>query len=586
MGMRVSSVPRGESPRAATGIRGFDEMTGGGMPRGMTTLLVGGPGSGKTVFSLQTLAQGARDRRESGLFVSFEEDPQRIVRNAAGFEWTLAPLLQRRNGTPPRLAFLDARLSPDVVQAGDFDLAGLLARIGTQADAMRAGRIVLDGIDMLLTALDDPRRERQEIHRLHRWLADRGMTAILTAKSDEEELATRGRRYGFLDFMVDCVVELNHRCIERVSTLSLRVVKFRGARFVPNEAPFTITRRGISVSNVSEDELDYPASTRRVPTGVKRLDAMLGGGYFRGSVTLISGSPGTAKSTLAGTYVDNACRRGERALYVSFDEASSQLVRNLSSVGIQLGAHERSGRLRIFSPRADSRSAESHLLALADLIHDHQPRHLVLDPVSALLKSGSALDAVGAAQNVLRHAKAQGITTVCTSLVDTERNSDSLAMQVSTLADTWIQVSYVMRGGERNRALTIVKSRGTKHSDQVRELVLGDRGVTLADAYVVGGDVLMGTARWQAEEDERAQRAQERSNAAQRRAVLLSDVRDLSARGDALQREIAVRRTELAALVRDDVSRESQWTMQTRELRRRRGERGARAARIRRGGAR
>lgn len=571
--MTSSTVPRRDPTRAATGIRGFDEMTGGGLPRGVATLVYGGPGSGKTVFALQTLVNAITDRREAGLFVAFEEDPKRIVRNAAGFEWNLPGLLKRRGRRPARLGFLDARLSPDVVHAGSFDLVGMLAQIDARVRELGARRIVLDGLDMLLAVLDDPARERQEIHRLHRWLQERALTALITAKTDIINEADV-RQYGTMHFMVDCLVELRQRCVDRVSTLSLRVIKFRGARFVHNEAPFTISSRGIAVTNVSEAELDYPASSQRVSSGVKRLDAMLGGGYFRGSVTLISGPPGTAKSTLAATFADAACRRGERVLYVSFDEAGSQLVRNLTSVGMRLGSHLRSGRLRIFSPRADSRSAEDHLLTIDELFRTHQPRCLILDPVSALLKSGDTIDAVSVAQSVLRHAKSAGISTLCTSLASGDRTSESLAMQVSTLADTWIQVSYVMRGGERNRALTIIKSRGTRHSDQVRELVLTDRGATLAAAYAIGGEVLMGTARWQAEEDDRTRKAEDRAQLSHRRAGLRNDLRELAARSDAVQREIAARRGELETLGRTAEAHERQLTTQQREIWRRRASTG------------
>lgn len=544
-------------------------MSGGGLPRGMATLLFGGPGSGKTVFALQSLVGAARRDGEPGLFVSFEEDPRRIELNARGFDWDLAALTQRRGRRRPRLAIFDARLAPDVIQAGHFDLGGMLAQVAARAEAIGARRIVLDGLDVLLALLNDPARERQEIHRLHHWLQERELTAILTAKCDPFD-AGDSYQPALLHFMVDCLVQLRQRQVERVSNLTLRIIKYRGARFARNEAPFTVTAGGIAISNVSEAELDYPVSSQRVSSGVRRLDEMLHGGYFRGSATLISGAPGTAKSTLAAAFALAACRRGERVLYVSFDEAGGQLMRNLTSVGMNLAAHERAGRLRLLSPRADSRSADDHLLAIDQALRAHRPRCLVIDPICALLKAGDTIDALAVAQAILREAKSAGITSVCTSLVGANRHGEDLAMQVSTLADTWIQVSYVIRSGERNRALSIVKSRGTRHSDQVRELMLGPTGVTLADAYAIDGDVLMGTARWQAEENERECRARDQAEIKARRAGLRRDLRELAARGDALQRELAARRAELATLGREANTRQRQQSSRQREVHRRR----------------
>ncbi|MGE3498642.1 MAG: circadian clock protein KaiC [Candidatus Binatia bacterium] len=532
-----------------TGIDGLDRITGGGLPRGRTTLVSGGPGCGKTVLALQTLADGARRWQEPGIFVAFEEHARDILSNAASFGWNL-PALQRR-----QLCFIDARLSPGTVQAGAFDLTALLAAVAAQAAAMGAKRIVFDGIDMLLSVLDDPARERQEVYRLHDWLAHQGLSAVLTSKTEAD--AALQRRHGFLEFLVDCAIALNHEVVDRVSLRKLRVLKYRGSSFAGNEMPFTIDRAGISVGDTGPvGSGAQRAPTARVSTGVERLDAMLGGGYFRGSSVLLSGSPGTAKSTLAGCFIAAAGARGERGLYVSFDETAGEIVRNLGSVGIRLERHIKAGRVQVHGADTAAHSVEEHLLALRARIRAQRPSCLVIDPVSAMIKAGGSLAAISVAQRLLRGAKAEGITVLCTSLLGrVRREVEGSLLPISTIADTWIHLSYAARGGERNRGLSIIKARGTKHSNQVRELVLSEKGVTLADVYAAGGDVLMGTARWQREQAEGQEAERLRAEIEhQRRALELAEAEAL-VRMQAVQRELKERRSALEVLVRRATAR-------------------------------
>jgi circadian clock protein KaiC len=539
----------GALQKAPTGIRGFDEITRGGLPRGRVTLLVGGPGAGKTLLALEMLVRGAREFAEPAVFVAFEENSRQIITNATSFGWDL-PALERE-----RLFFLDARLSPHVVRSGDFDLSAMLAGIGAKIDEMGAKRIVFDGIDVLLTLLDDPAAERREVYRIHHWLQDRELTAVLTAKAAESDRPT-AERYAFMQFMVDSVVLLQHRLLDRVSLRSIRVVKYRGSGFGENEYPLVITPGGIEISTFGGAELVHKALEERISSGIPRLDAMIGGGYHRGSSVLITGAPGTAKTTLGGSFVARTSADGERALYVSFDEAAPQIVRNLRSVGIDLGQYVDAGLLHMYSVRTEVRGSEEHLIELRKMIEAVKPSVIVLDPISALAKTGGLVAATHASLRLLDVTKAQGITALCTSLTaNTNPEAEATLTQISTIADSWIHLAYVARGGERNRTLTVVKSRGTKHSNQVRELVLSDDGIKLADVYAAGGEVLVGTARWEREAEVREAERRRRAEADARRMELELVEAEIQAQITALQSRLTAKRLELDAMIAQEERR-------------------------------
>ncbi|WP_420128568.1 circadian clock protein KaiC [Longimicrobium sp.] len=518
--------------KAPTGIDGFDELTGGGIPRGRITVLLGGPGTGKTVFSLQTLVRGALQGHEPGIFVAFEEDSRRIRENADSFGWDL-PALERQH-----LFFLDAYVSPMHAVTGDFDLNGVLAQVAAKAEEIRARRIVFDGVDVLLALLDGPAAARRELHRLFEWLAARDLTALITAKVEGPDPLS-APQYGFLPFMADCVVLLQHGLRERVSVRGVRVLKYRGSGFAENEFPLTLTPGGVEVATYGKADLDHPVFQERIPTGIPRLDTMLGGGYYRGSSILATGAPGVAKTTLAGCLAQESCARGERVLFLSFDEPAAQIVRNLSSVGLTLDRWVQAGLLDIWSLRSEARGVEEHLIEIKRRVTAFEPAVLIVDPLSALAKSGGEVAAVDGSLRLLDFVKSRGITVLCTSLQESaDPLAEQSALRVSTIADTWFHLSYHIRGGERNRALTIVKSRGMAHSNQVREMVLSSTGVTLADVYDAGGEVLMGTARWEKEEEARREaRAAERA-AARRTLELQRAEADLRTRMAALQHEL------------------------------------------------
>lgn len=564
----LRSPVRDAQPKAPTGITGFDEITGGGLPRGRTTLLLGGPGSGKTIFALEVLVHGAQHCKEPGIFVAFEETARRIVTNAAGFGWDLGALQRKK------LFLIDAQPSPDLIHSGTFDLGGMLAALDAQIRVMGAKRIVLDALDIVLALLPDAAAKRREVYRLHEWLLTRRLTAVITSKAGGDDATSLGQSFSFMQFMVDCSVTLNHTVVLGVSQRNLRVQKYRGSAFDENESPFLIGARGLEVAVARTlGRVDANVTKERISSGVKRLDTMLGGGYYRGSSVLITGFPGTAKTTLSGAFAEAACRRGERTMFVSFDSDGTEVIRNLSSVGIRLDRHVKSGRLRMVSARTITGSAETYLVRIKTLARTHEARCLVIDPVSTLSKSGNELTAHSVAERLIDWAKADGITLLCTSLLDemASQQEGGSPLQISTLADTWIHLNYLVQAGERNRGMSIVKSRGTAHSNQVRELILSHTGVTLADTYTAGGDVLMGTLRWEKESAERVAAEVAEVAGKLKRVRINAEEAELGVRVKSLQVELQAKQVEKALLVRATESRARELSRGRRQMRELRG---------------
>jgi circadian clock protein KaiC len=482
--------------RMRTGISGLDEALGGGLPRGRTTLVIGSPGAGKTILAVQTLAHGVR-LGEAGLLLTFEESAKDILANIASFTW--APSGRAK----ARLLVMDGREVRTAFRNGSFDLVGLLSAVEHRCRRMKARRIAFDGLDVLLDMIDDPAVMRREVYRLSDWLSEQALTATITAKSqsDDEGLPSR---YAFLPSLTDCVIVLQHRVVGRTALRGLRILKCRGVAHSSNEMPMLLSSSGLEIVAPRTAEMEHRVFSERISSGVARLDTMLDGGYLRGTCILVSGAPGTSKTSLAGAFAEAACDRGERTLFVSFDEAGEAIVRNLASVNIRLGRFVRSGLLQIFSVPASGTTPEAHTLRIGSLLDEHGARCLVVDPVSALIHAGASEFSYDAVLGLLDLAKRRGVTVLVTSLVDSPSEEGS-AIGISTVADTWMRLSYVAAAGELNRALTIVKSRGTGHSNQVRELILSSQGLSLVDVYTAGGAVLMGTMRRQKEEQERAE---------------------------------------------------------------------------------
>ncbi len=533
--------------RMPTGVPGLDELIDGGLPRAGITMAFGGAGTGKTSFGLQVLASGARDG-EPGILVAFEEDAERILTNAESYSWGGATL---RDGS---IHVIDAQLGQAVEQGGDFDLVGFLAILNAKVKQMGARRVVFDGLDVLLDCLSSTALIRREVFRLRDWVHAAGVSAIVTAKGDPVETRP-AEQYDFLQFMADCVIATSHRIVEGTALRFLRVIKYRGARHSGNELPLTISRGGLEVAPNMINERSHAASTERISTGVARLDAMLSGGYYRGSSVLITGAPGTAKTSLSAAFAQAAALRGERTTFVSFDEGPEQVVRNVASVGILLGPHVEAGTIQIHSLRARSESPESHVAQIRSLLRDSPTENLVVDPLSAMTHRGCEGEAEAAAVQLLDFAKASGLTIVSTSLLGNLLPLiEHSPFRISTIADTWMHVSYEIRGGERNRALTVIKSCGTAHSNQVRELVLSKDGVTLADVYSVGGEVLMGTLRWEKENDARRARALAQSTAVLRERKAELVLAGTKARLESLVQELAIQEAELDQLRADAVT--------------------------------
>jgi circadian clock protein KaiC len=567
--MSLAGVSVAKNPaKAPTGIAGFDEMTGGGLPRGRTTLLLGDPGSGKTIFGVQFLVHGAQACREPGIFVAFEEAPKRIVANLEGFGWNLSALQRKK------LFFMDAQTKPDLIQSGMFDLSGMLASLGAQARQMGAKRIVFDALDIPLALLPDPASKRREVYRLHEWLLANELTGLITAKAGGDDASSLSQQaFGFMQFMVDCAVILNHRVALGVSQRNLRVQKYRGSGFDENESPFVIGKYGfdVAISRVRE-RANHKVTKARVTSGVTRLDTMLGGGYYRGATVLITGLPGTAKTTLSGAFAEAACQRGEPTLFVSFDSDGAEVIRNLTSVGIRLDRYRKNGRLSMVSARTITGSAETLLVRIKTLATEHKARCVVIDPVSTLAKSGNELTANSVAERLIDWSKASGITLVCTSLLDEMSGSATggTDLHISTLADTWIHLSYLVQAGERNRGMSIIKSRGTAHSNQVRELILSEAGVTLADIYTAGGEVLMGTLRWEKESAERVESEVAEVAGKLKRVSLDAEEAVLRVRAKSLQTELVAKQVERTLLARTTASRKGEMSRgrtRVRELR-------------------
>ncbi len=491
---------RGMSDRLAirkklSGISGFDEITSGGLPEGRLTAVVGGPGTGKSLFALQNVLNRAIGADEPSLFVTFEELIDRVRRNIAGFDWDLEPI------AAGKVVLIDARIPADVVQAGAFDFAGLLAVLAAHKRKMGALNVVFDGIDLLLSNLNDDYLERQELVRLDEWVRSENVSGVITVKSYSASERDQ-RRLDLIQYITDTVVLMEARTYDTALARTLRVVKYRGSGFVANAVPMIIGPSGIEIIPSQGTRESYPVFSERFSSGIPRLDAILDGGYIRGSSVLVTGAPGTAKTSLACSLTADSCAAGRKTVFVSFDESDVQIIANMRSIGIDLEQHVRSGQLVMKSLRSKGHSPEESFLKIWGLILRHAPDILIVDPLSAFIGTPYPF-ATAIGETLIDMAKSKGVTLMSTSLLgQASGETETSVSYVSTIADTWIHVSYVVNKGERNRALTIIKSRGTGHSNQVRELILSRRGLDLADVYTGEGGILLGTARAEKLEEE------------------------------------------------------------------------------------
>jgi circadian clock protein KaiC len=484
-------------PKAATGIQGLDEITGGGLPRGRPTLISGGAGAGKTLFGLEFLVRGAMQYSEPGVFISFEESIPDLTMNVASLGFDLDRLVADQKLFVDHVSIAHSELG----ETGEYDLEGLFIRIADAVQRVGARRVVLDTIEALFGDLPNPAILRSEIRRLFDWLKQRGLTTIITAERDQPDKLTR---HGIEEFVSDCVILLDHRIREEISTRRLRIVKYRGSTHGTNEYPFLIDNQGFSVLPISSLGLDHEASTERVSSGIARLDGMLGAkGFYRGSSILASGTAGTGKSTISACFVDAACRRGERALFFAFEESPQQIIRNARSVGVDLEPWVREGLLQFHAARPTYGGIEQVLLLTHKHITSFQPSVVVVDPITNLLMVSTQNEVRSMLTRLVDFLKTQRITALFTSLTAAGPLEASEA-DVSSLMDTWLLLKNIEVGGERNRALYVLKSRGMEHSNQIREFVLTDDGLRLLDVYLGPEGVLTGSARVSQEMREKA----------------------------------------------------------------------------------
>ncbi len=481
-----------EEPRlakAATGIAGLDEVTGGGLPRGRPTLVCGAAGCGKTMLAAEFLVHGALEFDEPGVFMMFEENAEELAQNMRSLGVDLDQLQAQGKIV---LDHVHIERS-EIEETGDYDLEGLFIRLGHALDTIGAKRVVLDTVEALFSGIPNHAVLRAELRRLFRWLKDRGMTAVITGERGENTLT----RYGLEEYVADCVILLDHRIVDQVSTRRLRVVKYRGSAHGTNEYPFLISSKGLSVLPITSLRLEHEASAERVSSGIPGLDAMLGEeGFFRGSSVLVSGAPGTGKSSVAASFVEAACARGERAMLFAYEESASQVLRNMNSIGIDLGRWERKGLLRIHASRPTLFGLEQHLVQMYDMVSEWKPSVVAVDPISNLTLDREDHALKPTLMRLIDFLKQQAVTAMFTTLTaDSAGAVAASQVGVSSLMDTWLLLSNLEHNGERTRTLQVLKSRGMPHSNQVREFVFSNHGVDLIDVYLSGNQVLTGTAR-------------------------------------------------------------------------------------------
>ena len=475
--------------KSPTGITGLDEITGGGFPTGRPTLICGAAGAGKTLFSIEFIVRGALEYNEPGVILTFEENTEDLEKNVASLGFDLKKLQK------DKLINIDyVRIErSEIEETGEYDLDGLFIRLGYAIDSIGAKRVMLDTIENLFSGLQNQGILRAELRRLFSWLKEKGVTAVITGEKGDGTLT----RHGLEEYISDCVIMLDHRVVNQISTRRLRVIKYRGSLHGTNEYPFLIDEDGISVLPVTSLQLNNEVSTRRIPSGVPGLDQMLGGkGFFRGSSILVSGTAGTGKTSIAATFADAACKRKERCLFFAFEESPQQIIRNMKSIGLNLQQHVDNGLLQFHASRPTLHGLEMHLVSIHKKIKQLKPKVVILDPITNLVTIGQMSEVKSILIRLIDFLQTEQITVMFTALNINVSSSEQTDEGVSSLVDAWISVRDLESNGERNRGLYIMKSRGMKHSNQVREFIITGNGLNLVDVFVgAEGSLLTGSAR-------------------------------------------------------------------------------------------
>ena len=542
-------------PKAQTGISGLDEISGGGLPRGRTTIVCGGPGCGKTMLGMEFLIRGAQEFNEPGVLIAFEETPQEIERNVASLGFSIKNLVDRKK------LFLDfVYVEPSEIQeTGDYDLEGLFIRLQHAVDTVGAKRVCLDTLEALFSGFSNERVLRAELRRLFRWLKDRNLTTVITAEKGEKTLT----RHGLEEYVSDCVILLDHRVREQISTRRLRIVKYRGTSHGADEYPFLIDNTGISVLPVTSLEMHHEVSSERVPTGIADLDEMLGGkGFYRGSSILISGTAGSGKTTMSASFAEAACRRGERCLYVGFEESVHQVARNMTSVGLDLTQWVEKGLLVHEAWRPSQYGIEMHLLRIHKLIEAVKPQHVIIDPITNLVTGSAQKEVYSMLMRLMDYLKGRKITAIFTNLTTGSEELEQTDIGISSLTDTWILCRDLELNGERNRCVYILKSRGMAHSNQVREFVMSRDGIRLVPPYVGAGVVLTGSSRVAQEAKEKADALVRSQEIEQRQEALERKRSALDAQIKGLKLDFSAEELELERMIKQQQSREKQLDLE------------------------
>lgn len=518
-------------PKAPTGISGLDELTGGGLPKGRPTLICGAAGAGKTLLAMDFLVRGAVQYDEPGVFVAFEEHADELMANFASLGHDLRALVRQK-----KLVLDFVRIEPGEIQEiGAYDLEGLFIRLESAIDSIGAKRVVIDTVEALFAGLRDTATLRAELRRLFRWLKDKGVTAIITGERGEVSFT----RFGLEEYVADCVILLDNRVVENVATRRLRIIKYRGTSHGTSEYPFLIDQGGISILPITSLKLECVAGTERVSSGILELDAMMGGrGYFRGSSVLVAGTAGSGKTSLAAHFVRAAAARGERCLWFAFEESPSQIIRNMRSIGIDLEPAVKQGRLKFCAERPTGVGLEMHLLNVHREVTTFRPQIAVLDPITNFTALGNTLEIKAMLTRLIDFFKMQQVTALFTTLTGSTGQLEATDSGVSTLMDTWLLLRDIENGGERNRVMYLLKSRGMAHSNQVREFLLTDHGIALREVYLgPSGAMLTGSVR-------NIQETLEKSEALLRQQATESRQRNLARKRQAAAAQIAVLQAE------------------------------------------
>ena len=549
----IKTTDTRELAKVPSGIKGLDVITGGGLPKGRPSLVSGGPGCGKTLFAMEFIIRGITDYNEPGVFVAFEEKIDDLKKNFKSLGFDLDDLAGQKKLVLDHI-FID---KTEIEETGEYDLEGLFIRLGALIDEVGAKRIAIDTLEAIFSGFCNEAILRSELRRLFLWLKDKGITAVVTGERGDRTIT----KYGLEEYVADCVITLDHRITNQIATRRLRIIKYRGSVHGTDEYPFLISQDGISVLPITSLSLSHTATTERIGSGIPRLDTMLGGmGYYRGSSVLVSGQAGTGKTSIAATFADAACRRGEKCLFMVFEESESQLTRNMRSIGLNLGQWVKKGLLKFHAVRPTAYSLEMHLSMMIKFIEEYEPQVIIVDPISNLYPVGDDIQVRSMLMRLIDYAKSSQITGLFTNLSADEVSNayalESTHLHVSSLMDTWMILKHIEGNGERNRAFSIVKARGLAHSNQLREFILTSQGIQLLDLYKGSEGVFFGSARVAQENREAASRVIRNEEIERKQRELDRKKRIMENEIAMLKEKFARDEDDIRILIEQDLSRE------------------------------